>query len=361
MEPFHFAHQAGDGSLGNSKLSIRSSLWGQLRIAIIRKQRTLPENDIDFANVTTYHENLAKRMVQSITKVVFWGVRGSTPAPGPHTSVYGGNTVCVEVATSGSGHFILDCGTGIRALGNSWSQGQFNGDIVHTLVTHYHWDHIQGIPFFRPFFEAQNLFHFYGFQSKHLGRDSFRKVIETQFSAPYFPKEQAINLKDCTFREVTGGEKWEAGGTQITAAWLNHPQGCLGYRLDTAAGSIVYATDHEPGVSEFDRNLSQLADNADVLIYDAQYSPEQVATNRKGWGHSSWLDGVKLATESNVKNLILFHHDPTSSDKIVDQVLSNARNGFRRTWAAAEGMSLILSDQGVEAAFAVPKPSIDFC
>ena len=126
--------------------------------------------------------------------------------------------------------------------------------------------------------------------------------------------------------------------THTPTAWLNHPQGCLGYRLDTPFGSIVYATDNEPGVPEFDSNLRQLAQGADVLIYDAQYSPEQLASTRKGWGHSCWLEGVKIARESKVRNLILFHHDPDSSSRMVDGFLSAARQEFPSTWAAMEGM-----------------------
>ena len=129
---------------------------------------------------------------------------------------------------------------------------------------------------------------------------------------------------------------------------MNHPQGCLGYRIDTAGGSVVYATDNEPGAPTCDQNLRQLAHGADVLIYDAQYSPEQLASARKGWGHSSWLEGVKIAREAKVRNLILFHHDPDSPDKVVDGFLSAARQEFPATWAAAEGMSITLSERGVD-------------
>jgi hypothetical protein len=150
------------------------------------------------------------------------------------------------------------------------------------------------------------------------------------------------------FREIEGGEQWDVGGTHISTAWLNHPQGCLGYRLDTPVGSIVYATDNEPGVPEFDSSLRQLAQGADVLIYDAQYSPEQLASTRKGWGHSCWLEGVKIARESKVRNLILFHHDPDSSSRMVDGFLSAARQEFPATWAAMEGMAVTLSARGVD-------------
>jgi phosphoribosyl 1,2-cyclic phosphodiesterase len=290
-------------------------------------------------------------MTQNVAKLVFWGVRGSTPTLERDTWRYGGNTPCLELTAPGGTRFILDCGTGLRMLGNTWarSHGDF-GVEAHVLVTHYHWDHIQGIPFFLPFFEAQNKFHFYSFQSKFLGADTFRQVLESQLASPYFPVDMNMMASTRSFNEISGGEKWEIDGTRITAAWLNHPQGCLGYRLDTTAGSIVYATDNEPGIPEFDKSLRQFAQGADVLIYDAQFSPEQIASTRRGWGHSSWLEGVKIAREARVRNLILFHHNPESSDSVVDGFLSAARQEFPATWAAAEGMSLTLNERGVDVA-----------
>jgi len=214
-------------------------------------------------------------------------------------------------------------------------------------VTHYHWDHIQGIPFFHPFFESQNRFHFYSFQSKYLGPNSLEQVFAAQLASPYFPVDVTMMTAARDFREVADAESWEVHGTHITARFLNHPQGCLGYRIETTGGSIVYATDNEPGNPTCDQNLLQLARGADVLIYDAQYSPEQLASDRKGWGHSSWLEGVKIAREAKVRNLVLFHHDPDSPDKVVDGFLSAARQEFPATWAATEGMSISLSDRGV--------------
>jgi phosphoribosyl 1,2-cyclic phosphodiesterase len=293
--------------------------------------------------------HLRPAMTQNVARLVFWGVRGSTPTLERDTWRYGGNTPCVELTAPGGTRFILDCGTGLRLLGNHWARSQSEFGIeAHVLVTHYHWDHIQGIPFFHPFFESQNRFHFYSFQSQHLGPGSLRQVLEAQLASPYFPVDVSTMASARSYREVSGGERWEVDGTQITTAWLNHPQGCLGYRFDTTAGSIVYATDNEPGVAEFDRNLRQLAQGADVLIYDAQYSPEQIASTRRGWGHSSWLEGVKVARESKVRNLILFHHNPDSSDNTVDGFLSAARQEFPSTWAAAEGMSLTLSERGID-------------
>jgi phosphoribosyl 1,2-cyclic phosphodiesterase len=301
---------------------------------------------------TAYHETrvtIPPAMPHHVAKLVFWGVRGSTPAPERDTWRYGGNTPCLDFLAPDGARFILDCGTGLRMLGNLWTEIETERGIeASVLVTHYHWDHIQGIPFFQPFFHSQNRFHFYSFESRHLGRDSLRQVFEAQVSSPYFPVNVSLMTAARTFREVQGGENWQIGQTRVTTAWLNHPQGCLGYRLDTPAGSFVYATDNEPGVAEFDGNLRELARGADVLIYDSQYSPEQLASTRKGWGHSSWLEGVKVARDSKVANLVLFHHDPDSSDKAVDNYLSAARAEFPATWAASEGMSLTLTDRTID-------------
>lgn len=290
-------------------------------------------------------------MTQNVAKLVFWGVRGSTPTLERDTWRYGGNTPCLELTAPNGTRFILDCGTGLRMLGNHLTEHVGSRGIeAHILVTHYHWDHIQGIPFFHPFFQGQNRFHFYSFQSKSLGPNSLQQVLEAQLTSPYFPVDVSSMTATREFREVTGGEKWEVHGTHLSAGWLHHPQGCLGYRIETTGGSIVYATDNEPGVAEFDQSLLKLAQGADVLIYDAQYSPEQLATDRKGWGHSSWLEGVKMARQAKVRNLVLFHHDPDSSDKVVDTFLSAARQEFPATWAATEGMTITLSERGVGVA-----------
>ncbi|MDE3108516.1 MAG: PilZ domain-containing protein [Acidobacteriota bacterium] len=299
--------------------------------------------------------------MQKNAKLVFWGVRGSTPTLERDSWRYGGNTPCLELTTADGVRLILDCGTGLRMLGNSlrtvnhrWGEGpgEFGID-AHVLVTHYHWDHIQGIPFFHPFFEAQNRFHFYSFQSKYLGRNSLRQVLEAQLASPYFPVDVSNLRASRSFREVAGGDEWDITGTHVTAAWLNHPQDCLAYRFDMPVGSVVYATDTEPGVREKDHSIRELAHGADVLIYDAQYSPEQLASSRKGWGHSSWLEGVKIARESKVRNLVLFHHDPDSTSRVIDGFLSAARQEFPASWAAMEGMSMTLSERGV--AVALPK------
>ncbi len=286
---------------------------------------------------------------QARAKLRFWGVRGSTPTVDKSTWRYGGNTACVELTTPAGERLILDCGTGLRMLGRHLESAPESRRIEsHIFVTHYHWDHIQGIPFFSPLYAAQNRFHFYSFRSEFLGRDSLKRVFETQMAHPYFPVDLSAMSATREFTEIAGGDQFDVPGARVTAHWLHHPQGCLGFRFETSAGIVVYATDNEPGNPKLDQSLLELAAGADIFINDAQYTPEQLATTRRGWGHSSWLEGVKIAEEAGVKNLVLFHHDPDSTDKTVDGILRDARGKFANVWAAAEGMVMTLGEKNVD-------------
>jgi phosphoribosyl 1,2-cyclic phosphodiesterase len=284
-----------------------------------------------------------------VTKLSFWGVRGSTPTVDPATWRYGGNTPCLELTAPDGTQFILDCGTGLRVLGSRWTapaagviaSGVRNPE-THILVTHYHWDHIQGVPFFAPLYSESNAFHFYSFRSKHLGRDSLKQVFETQMATPYFPVNMSAMTAKKKFMEVSGGDSFTIGENKITARYINHPQGCLGYRIETPGGTVVYATDNEPGDPQLDHELRELAAGADIFINDAQYTPEQLASTRQGWGHSSWREGVKVAREAGAKTLVLFHHDPDATDRMVDGLLRQAREEFDSVFAASEGMVIKL-------------------
>ncbi len=282
-------------------------------------------------------------MINPIAKLSFWGVRGSTPTVDPATWRYGGNTPCLELVAPDGTQFILDCGTGLRMLGSRWAtaNGEQPGE-THIFVTHYHWDHIQGLPFFAPLYLENNHFQFYSFRSKFLGRDSLRQVLETQMALPYFPVDFSAMNAHRKFREVDGGESFKVGENKVITRWLNHPQGCLGFRIETPAGIVVYATDNEPGDPQLDKNLRELAADADIFINDAQYTPAQLAGDRKGWGHSSWREGVNIAREVNAKTLVLFHHDPDSTDRVIDEILQQGREEFDSVFAASEGMVITL-------------------
>jgi phosphoribosyl 1,2-cyclic phosphodiesterase len=282
-------------------------------------------------------------MTGPVAKLSFWGVRGSTPTVDPATWRYGGNTPCLELIAPDGTQFILDCGTGVRMLGSRCTAPNgSSGAETHIFVTHYHWDHIQGIPFFSPLYAENNEFHFYSFRSKFLGRDSLKQVFEAQMALPYFPVDlSAMNAKR-KFKEVAGGDSFKIRENKITARWLNHPQGCLGFRIETPAGTVAYATDNEPGDPKLDKSLCELAKGADIFVNDAQYTPEQLASTRRGWGHSSWLEGVRVAREAGAKTLVLFHHDPDSTDRMVDSLLRQARDEFELVFAASEGMVISL-------------------
>lgn len=286
-------------------------------------------------------------MTSPIAKLSFWGVRGSTPTVDPATWRFGGNTPCLELIAPDGTQFILDCGTGLRTLGSRWGTADSPRPAdAHIFVTHYHWDHIQGLPFFSPLYVERNEFQFYSFRSKFLGRDSLRQVFETQMALPYFPVDFSAMSARRKFREVEGGETFRVGDNEITAGWLNHPQGCLGFRIETPAGTVAYATDNEPGDPVLERSLRELVAGADIFINDAQFTPTQLATTRKGWGHSSWKEGVKIAREVGAKTLVLFHHDPDSTDRMVDGILREAREEFDAVFAASEGMVITLGAAG---------------
>jgi phosphoribosyl 1,2-cyclic phosphodiesterase len=284
-----------------------------------------------------------KATPDQVATLRFWGVRGSTPTVDKATWRYGGNTACVELTTPVGARIILDCGTGLRMLGRHLEATQEpEKHEPHIFVTHYHWDHIQGIPFFSPLYAEQNRFHFYSFRSEYLGAGSLKRVFEAQMAYPYFPVNLNAMCAKREFTEVSAGDVFSVPGAKVTARALHHPQGCLGFRFETSAGTIVYATDNEPGNPKLDKSLLELAEGADIFINDAQFTPEQLATRRKGWGHSSWLEGVKIAREVGAKNLVLFHHDPDSTDKAVDSILRDAREKFPNVWAATEGMVMTL-------------------
>jgi phosphoribosyl 1,2-cyclic phosphodiesterase len=253
---------------------------------------------------------------------------------------YGGNTSCVEVRF-GDNLYIFDCGTGFRTLGQQLESEAGGKPIsAHIFVSHFHWDHIQGIPFFRPLYEnSQNQFVFHSSRRTR----SLQRVMEEQMSSPYFPVDTSEMKAGRNFYDIEEGRTQLDDDARMQTLWLNHPQGCMGFRLETREGVLVYATDNEPGDEVFDKNVRKLAEGADVLIYDAQYLPEEYEARKRGWGHSHWREAIKVVMESGAKELVLFHHDPDHDDRLIDKVVEDARNYYPRVRAAAEGMEIRIS------------------
>jgi len=272
-------------------------------------------------------------------RIKFWGVRGSTPTPQPENLRYGGNTSCVEVRL-GDSIFIFDCGTGFRTLGHQLLR-EFNSQAIaaHIFVTHFHWDHIQGLPFFRPLYKSENRFVFHS--SSRIR--TLKRVMEEQMAAPYFPVDMSEMKAQRNFFDIEQG-RVPFDEVTVEAMWLNHPQGCLGFRVESRSGVFVYATDNEPGDAAFDKSVRKLAAGADVLIYDAQYLPDEYEARKRGWGHSHWREAVNVVMESGAKELILYHHDPDHDDACIDNVVKEARNYYPRVRAAAEGMEIVLGE-----------------
>jgi phosphoribosyl 1,2-cyclic phosphodiesterase len=278
-------------------------------------------------------------------QITFWGVRGSIPSPGPATVHFGGNTSCVEVR-AGKAILIFDGGTGLRLLGKKLLK-----EIpitAHMFFSHVHWDHIQGFPFFEPAFVAGNVFYLYG------GNNVSRTLEETlagQMDHPNFPVHLTAMGAKMNFRDLHEGEVVEVddgngGLARIKTASGNHPQGVYAFRVDHGSKVFVYATDTEHYEGRLDERLVELARDADLFVYDSQYTPEEYAGtagtggSKKGWGHSTFEEGVRLAKTAGAKKLVLFHHDPMQTDAAVREKEKRAKAIFPNVIAAHEGLVL---------------------
>jgi phosphoribosyl 1,2-cyclic phosphodiesterase len=273
-------------------------------------------------------------------RIKFWGVRGSIASPGPDTAGVGGNTSCVEVRC-GATRLILDAGTGIRRLGDALlGQGPVEATV---LLSHLHWDHIQGLPFFVPAYLPSTRLEIVGSAG---GGASLGSVLAGQMTAPVFPVRLDELGADLRLREVRSGDTFGAGEARVRAVRLNHPGGVLAYRIEHEGRSVVYATDTEHYAC-VDPALRALAEGADVLIYDSQYTPEEyrgdAGRSRVGWGHSTYVAGAELAKAAGVGQYVLFHHDPQRSDAGVDDLERRARELFAPSVAAREGMEIGVS------------------
>lgn len=272
----------------------------------------------------------------------FWGTRGSIATPGSATNRFGGNTSCVEVQTNAGAHLIFDCGTGARLLGTRWLEGGQKAVSANIFLSHTHWDHIQGFPFFAPLFVPGNRFMVCGPQGCH---KSLPDVLSGQMEYTYFPVELGQLGAKIEYQDLVEGPN-DVGGVKVSAQFLNHPATTLGYKVEADGVSLLYLCDHEPfweplwrtdaepgGMDSIlhggDRRHAAFMENADVVIHDAQYTPEEYPAKRN-WGHSTYSYVTKIAAAAGVKRLFLTHHDPTHDDDFLCNVEELSRSIARQ-------------------------------
>lgn len=282
-------------------------------------------------------------MKKSEFKIKFWGVRGSRPVPGTDTLKYGGNTPCVQVQV-GDKLIILDAGTGICNLGKELMKRnrKVTGDI---FITHVHWDHIHGFPYFLPVFEKGNFFRVFGERKEYAG---FKEQLSLIMQEPYFPVKMDVIEDQVEICDVEAGQKIHLGPDIVVKTERNnHPNGGISYRIENGGRSLCYVTDTEHYKEEIDPLLKNFIKNADVVIYDANYTDDEYNglgrnPSRVGWGHSTWQEGIKLIKAAGAKKLVLFHHNSDRTDMELDIISAQAREIYSDCVTAREGMEIVL-------------------
>jgi phosphoribosyl 1,2-cyclic phosphodiesterase len=269
--------------------------------------------------------------------VKFWGVRGSIACPSPRHVIYGGNTSCLEVA-AGDELVVMDAGTGIRDLGDSLMKRDVRR--AHLLLTHVHWDHINGFPFFAPGYHPNRTFEIRAAHLAPLG--GVRAVLSGQMGQPTFPVPLETMRSKLEFMDFQAGDSFSlAPGIDVRTASLNHPNGATAYRMEYGGKSLCYVTDTEHIVGRPDQNVLGLIEGADLVIYDSTYTDDEF-TSKIGWGHSTWQEAVRLCRAAHVKKLAIFHHDPSHEDAIMGAIETEARAAWENAIVAREGMQLEL-------------------
>jgi phosphoribosyl 1,2-cyclic phosphodiesterase len=280
----------------------------------------------------------------------FWGVRGSIASPGPLTAEVGGNTSCVEVRC-GDDVVIFDAGTGIRSLGDDLVRRKASH--AYLCLSHLHWDHIQGLPFFLPAWLPTSRLDIVGAASTSTPELGLKASLEAQMQPPHFPVRLSDMASLLAFRQVESGQQLTLGGASVRVKRLNHPGGVMGYRVDFEGRSVVYATDTEHYACP-DPHLVELARGADVLVYDAMYTEDEYAgrkgMSKVGWGHSTPDAGCAVADAAGVDRLVLFHHDPSRTDAQVAELERAASTKRPGTVAAREGLEIRLDRRAVPKA-----------
>jgi phosphoribosyl 1,2-cyclic phosphodiesterase len=266
--------------------------------------------------------------------VRFWGVRGSIACSGPRTARYGGNTSSLEVRC-GERMLLFDAGTGIRYLGRSLDEVRLDADIY---FTHTHFDHVCGLPFFRPLFDGQNRFRLW---AGHLsGAMTLKRVLAEFMMSPLFPVPPEVFKSTLEYRDFKSGETLHPGpGVTLRTAALNHPDGATGYRVEYDGRSICYVTDTEHVPGNLDRNILGLIAKADLVVYDCMFTDDEYR-RYVGWGHSTWQEGVRLCKEAGVKRLVVFHHDPEHDDDLLDGIAREVDRLLPGSVVAHEGLVL---------------------
>lgn len=280
-------------------------------------------------------------------EIRFWGTRGSIPSPGPHTLGFGGNTTCVEILLQSGRRFVIDAGTGIRALGKHLNTAVATVRL-HLLLTHNHWDHLLGLPFFDPIYRDDSEILIDGWP---LAFQAMTRIFDDHMGDGFFPVAFDQLKARISFINRLAREPLILDEVQIDAIPLNHPQGCLGFRFREGNQTLVFFTDNELGQEggrRFDEFV-RFAKGCDLLVHDAQYLPEEIDAHR-GWGHSTYEEAVHLAVAAGVKQLVLTHHDPGRSDAEVRRIVQRARKLVSRLpqapkiEAAREGASYRFSE-----------------
>ncbi|MBN1425103.1 MBL fold metallo-hydrolase [Candidatus Fermentibacteria bacterium] len=259
-----------------------------------------------------------------------FGARGSLPL-GSRPSAFGGNTPCVACTAASGAVLILDAGTGIFPLGRQLAEAGPRRDI-YLLFSHVHWDHIQGFPFFGPAYDAGGCLHIMGGPT---AGGTWEQALCGQMQHPYFPVPLSALHASLDFQKWPNAARWQMGPFLVSRAQTNHPGGGFAYRIQCEGTSLVYATDTEHFPSGIDTNLAALATGADLLFYDCTYFPEEYPAHI-GHGHSTWRHGVELAHAAGVRQLVLFHHEPSHEDEALEEMERQAAREFPRVWAARE-------------------------
>src|SRR5438445_1135732 len=318
---------------GADEFLLKPITWEVLRESIDRLLTPIPKRPRATAS--------AEELGSAPPRIKLWGVRGSLPVPGPATNRYGGNTSCVEVRADGE-IIVLDAGSGIRLLGLALDNEFGSRSMKLTLlISHTHWDHIQGLPFFTPAYNQKNLIRVLGYEGARAG---LATILASQMETPFFPvslRELPSHLAIEELKEM----EFQIGKVEVHSRFANHPGICAGYRLFTSSGSIAYFPDNEPyeqlklqlasrdGISEDEardfataerKKMVEFIQGSDLAILDTQYTDEEY-TKHVSWGHSSLSSVVALALDADVRQLLLFHHDPNHDDQMIDKMVEHAR------------------------------------